>query len=277
MNNGYVKIYRQVTENRLFSRREKYCRLMAWIDLIMLANYSDTFIFVRGIKVELKRGQLGWSEVQLAKRWKWNRETVRRFLTDLVNERMIEKLTKKVCHFSAANCVTDSIQETIQQKKSATTIISIVNYDDYQSNHTAKRTTEHTTDHTTEHTQIIKKNKKEESIFPAFWKKYKCRPNRKGNKKKAEALFDSLSPEDQQRAVQALDVLQNSPDWKEKDGQYIPGVLPYLNQRLWDGVDGDNSLPLFGQPEIQVCKVCGGRGCDQCGGRGKVRTHAIGS
>lgn len=103
---------------------EPFTRGQAWVDLIMLANHKEGYIRVRGVRYEVKRGQVGWSEVALAKRWKWSRGKVRRFLQELE----------------------ENDSQIVQQKTNVTTLLSIVNYDKFQSNDTANRTASDTAD-----------------------------------------------------------------------------------------------------------------------------------
>lgn len=88
---------------------EKFTRAQAWVDLIGLAQHTDSFFYVRGIKVEVKRGQLAYSQLTLKERWKWSRDKVRRFLACLESDGDIR-----------------------QQNNNLTTIISIVKYDLWQ-------------------------------------------------------------------------------------------------------------------------------------------------
>jgi hypothetical protein len=98
---------------------EKFTKAQAWVDLFANANHQDGSFWVRGNEVEIKRGQLGWSEITMADRWSWSRDKVRRFLGWLESESQIR-----------------------QQKSTITTIISIVNYDRYQPNDTTNKTAE---------------------------------------------------------------------------------------------------------------------------------------
>lgn len=61
---------------------EKFTRSQAYIDLCMLAAYRERSFFIRGNKVTLRPGQLAKSEEELADRWKWSRNTVRKFLNE---------------------------------------------------------------------------------------------------------------------------------------------------------------------------------------------------
>jgi hypothetical protein len=122
--NGYFTIYRKLGESELWLS-EKFTRGQAWVDLIMLASHKENTFQIRGIKVKVNRGQLAWSEVSLAKRWRWSRGRVRRFLNGLENE-----------------------QRIVQQKNKVTSLITLINYDRYQLGGTSDGTSGGTTDGT---------------------------------------------------------------------------------------------------------------------------------
>lgn len=82
---------------------------MAWVDLLLLANHDVTFFRVRDVRVQVNRGQVGYSTLTLAARWKWSRGKVTRYLTELEKDEKI-----------------------VQQKNRITTLISILNYEQYQ-------------------------------------------------------------------------------------------------------------------------------------------------
>ena len=98
---------------------EPFTRLQAWIDLLLIANYEQRTIYVRGNKVEVKRGQLAKSQDALCERWRWSRGKVLRFLDELQKAGQI-----------------------VQQKSNVINLISIVNFDLYQQGDTTDRTTE---------------------------------------------------------------------------------------------------------------------------------------
>ncbi len=114
MNTGYFKISRKLFDNEIWTS-EPFTRGQAWVDLIGLANHKKSFIMVRGIKIELERGDVGWSIFNLAKRWKWSRGKVYRFLELLENEKQIAQ---------KRNNKTDI---------KLTTVITLINYNLYQS------------------------------------------------------------------------------------------------------------------------------------------------
>lgn len=106
---GWVSLHRQIQENELYFL-EPFTKAQAWIDLILNANHKENIVSIRGNVIKIKRGQIGWSELTMAKRWKWSKNKVRRFLKYL-----------------------ETIQQIEQQKdRFITTIITILNYDKYQ-------------------------------------------------------------------------------------------------------------------------------------------------
>lgn len=110
---GYIKLHRGIADNPIWTR-EPFSSGQAWVDLLLAANFKDTVIYIRKSKVRLERGQLAWSQLTMAKRWKWSRNRVARFLKDLEEEGMIE-----------------------QQSGHLTTITTICNYSKYQAFDTA--------------------------------------------------------------------------------------------------------------------------------------------
>lgn len=114
--------YFQVNRGMLHSERwlnEPFTRGQAWVDLFGLAQFKDSYIRVRGIRVDVKRGQLAYSQLTLGKRWKWSRNKVRRYLSELEKDGDIE-----------------------QQNNEVTSLITVKNYNEWQLGDTADDTTE---------------------------------------------------------------------------------------------------------------------------------------
>ena len=105
---GWFSIYRSFLSSDLWLS-ERFTRGQAWVDLIGLANHKLHGFRTRGIWVTIKRGQLGWSTRELADRWSWSPTMVKRFLLELKREAQIDA-----------------------QFTNVTTIITIINYDEYQ-------------------------------------------------------------------------------------------------------------------------------------------------
>jgi len=62
---------------------ENFTKGQAHIDLYRLAQFKDGLVIKRGIHIQLKPGQVGWSMESLRKRWGWGIGKVRRFLNIL--------------------------------------------------------------------------------------------------------------------------------------------------------------------------------------------------
>jgi len=135
--NGWIKLHRKIQDNELWLS-EKFTKSQAWIDMLLLANHKKNMFFLRGNEVHVERGQIARSEQSLARRWRWSREKVRRFLSFLKTRQQIE-----------------------QQKSNVINIITIKNYDEYQSNETTEKQQKNTN-------KNVKKKKKEkkERILP---------------------------------------------------------------------------------------------------------------
>lgn len=100
-------------DDRYYS--EPFNRVAAWVDLLLMANVKDSVVYIRGVEVKVKRGQVAISERDLEKRWKISRTKVRRFLSEFESENKIEP-----------------------QKNHRTHLISILNYDKYQTSEPQK-------------------------------------------------------------------------------------------------------------------------------------------
>lgn len=108
--NSWIRISRRLAKSDLWLQ-EPFTRGQAWVDLLMIANWKNGAVRIRGVRIDLQRGQVAASAVFLADRWKWSRGKVQRFLNELENEQRIE-----------------------QQKNNVTNVVTIINYDYYQSN-----------------------------------------------------------------------------------------------------------------------------------------------
>ena len=86
-----------------------FTRAQVWIDLLMMAYWTDGKALVGNTWIPIKRGEISTSERQLMKRWGWGNTHIRGFLKMLENDGMIERRTDR-------------------QK----TIIRILNYDKFQ-------------------------------------------------------------------------------------------------------------------------------------------------
>lgn len=86
---GWVKVHRSLFEHKIWLE-EPFTKGQAWLDLFGNANHAPDFFTKRGQRVDVDRGQIGWSQVTMQHRWRWSQNKVRRFLERLENERMID-------------------------------------------------------------------------------------------------------------------------------------------------------------------------------------------
>ena len=105
---GWIKLHRQIQQSE-FWFSERFTKIQAWIDLLLLANHAPATFFIRGIEIHVERGQLAYAQTTLARRWKWNERTVARLIKLLEKRQMVQTKTDNV-----------------------TTVITILNYSKYQ-------------------------------------------------------------------------------------------------------------------------------------------------
>lgn len=213
---GFIKIYRSSVNSKLYMS-EPFTKWQAWCDLIILAQYSDSTMYVRGIRIDTKRGCVYMSSDNLAKRWKWSRGKVLRFLSEL-----------------------ETIRQIVQQKSNVINCISVTNYDKYQSD----GTTNGTANGTTSQKKVTKKSKEEdkekesslrsdstksvddELSFDKFWDLY----DKKVGKDKAISLYENLSRKDKEAIFKHVPLYKMA----RPDKQYRKDPQTYLRNHSWN-------------------------------------------
>ena len=144
---NWIKLNRGIWDNFIWDfQKPKFT--LAWIDMLLMANYKDKKIMFDGKVEVIKRGSFITSMVKLAERWDMDRGTVKRLLDLLQDDGMITY----VCN----------------NRRTAITIVNYsvfqsFTYDDATTHTTADATAEPTADATT-HTTQHKKVKKERSL-----------------------------------------------------------------------------------------------------------------
>ncbi len=127
---GWIKVFRQITDTRIWTTTEPFDRRSAWIDLLLMANHEERALMLRnGCTQIVKAGQLFTSINHLAERWHWSRGKVNRYLALLSEQGMC----------------TVSGQPT-------GTLLTLVKYEDFQHGRTANGTANGTTDGTSDGT-----------------------------------------------------------------------------------------------------------------------------
>lgn len=206
---GWFSINRQLLESTRWLA-EPFTRGQAWVDMVGLAQYQDGHIRVRGIRINLTRGQLGYSIEALAIRWKWSRGKVKRYLQEL-----------------------EKYGDIRWVNNSPTTIVELIKYDYWQRigrQTDSKRTVN---GHQTDTNKKGKKEKKEKNSiytldFDEFWRHYP----RKIAKRKVFSIWkrrglSKYLPE----MLEFIDKAIKTKQWL--DG-YIPHPTTFLNGDRWE-------------------------------------------
>lgn len=142
---GWIALHRRILKHWLWTERREFSRAEAWIDILMAARWSDDSaqVLIGGELHTCQRGQCIYSVGTWAARWNWTESKVRRFL----------KLLK-----------TDGMIDT--QTTSKTTVITVCNFDAYQSE---RRTDDGQTDEQTDRqattTEQGKQNEQGKTLF----------------------------------------------------------------------------------------------------------------
>lgn len=133
---GWIKLHRKIQDCFIWTDKP-YDKARAWVDLLLLTTHSDKKLIIDGNIVVIHRGSYMTSREKLAQKWGWSVGKVDRFLSLLKREEMI---------------TTDSTPKG--------TVVTIVNYNEYQvadlqdgiTNSTADDTSDSTTGSTTDDT-----------------------------------------------------------------------------------------------------------------------------
>lgn len=138
---NWFRVYRDLLSEDLWTS-EPFTTGQAWIDLIGMANYSDTERIHKGRLQSIKRGEIYTSIRYLAERWHWSKEKTARTLKTFEKAKML----------------------TINSNTNRT-VLSLENYDKYHGGRDTKPTTnKDTTSPTTQDTTSPQKKKDKEGI-----------------------------------------------------------------------------------------------------------------
>lgn len=223
---GWLKLHRSLAFHNLWTS-EPFTRGQAWVDLLMLANHAPGIIRKQGLRIDLERGDVGWSEIELSTRWKWSRGKVRRFLDELKTDHMITRKT---------------VQDTDEKQDKRKFVITIVNYNKYQIPGSSNDTSDDTGDRTGDGQATVqatvqeqegeeekKKKKTYTQDFEKFWSAYPCRQGRKQGKKEAFAEWRKVV-----RDVDAGFLVAQIEMLAPQYGEYPVDACRWLKHRRWE-------------------------------------------
>ena len=103
---GWISVYRKIQENAWYKDSEY---VHVWLHLLLNANHTDKKLWINGKEILLKRGQLLTSRKSISEKTGVTQSKIYRILKRYENEQQIE-----------------------QQKTNKYTIITILNYNEYQ-------------------------------------------------------------------------------------------------------------------------------------------------
>lgn len=219
---GYIRIYRATLNHPLFAGRPD--RLGAWVWLLSRVAWKDTRQDVLGQTVVIKRGQASVSFREMSEAWGWSISAVQRFVTRLKTDTMIDTATD-----------------------TGRMIITICNYDKYQSDQTE---TDTPTDTPTDTRPIRDRYTKEEGKKERR-KKEKSAPD--AFQVLTRAVSDDLAREflayrKAKRAPltrrAAEGVIRNLTAIQRQHGRTVTDWLEYVMQRGWQTAELDWIKPL---------------------------------
>jgi len=105
---GWIKLHRDIRKHWIFQRSDY---LLFWVDLLMMANHKKKTWLFNDRLIEIKRGEVVTSTVNLSKRWNCSRNKIRHFIELLEKDAMVEhKKDRGYTHLSICN------YETYQDK-----------------------------------------------------------------------------------------------------------------------------------------------------------------
>lgn len=104
------------------------CEMVAWLDLVMEANWRDREVNNKGKVMVIERGQLMAARNWLARRWGWSEDKVRWFFKKLATEGMITIPAPKTTQPVSVN----RAQSKPQRRAHFANVITICNYNTYQ-------------------------------------------------------------------------------------------------------------------------------------------------
>lgn len=216
--NGWVKLHRKFQSWEWYGNSQM---VHLFLHLLLSANHDAK----KWQGQTINRGQLATGRKQLSK-------------ATGISERSIRTCIKHL----------KSTGELTSKTTSKYSIITICNYEEYQSRETQiDQQNDQQSDQqpTSNRPQTRSKRIKEESIssnFDSFWQAYP----KKQSRQLAQKSWDKIAPSEelQSTILSALDCQKVSEQWQQDNGKYIPLASTWLNQRRWE----DETAPEVNQP-----------------------------
>jgi hypothetical protein len=121
--NGWIAVYRSLMNHWLYPIDRPFTKLEAWIDLLMMVNWTNKTVCFGGEMIECQRGEIITSQLKLMKRWGWSKAKLLRLQTLLQKDRMIDvksdskKTTIRILNYEEYQCVIENSEIKKTAKK----------------------------------------------------------------------------------------------------------------------------------------------------------------
>ena len=138
MEQGWISFDRKIKKHWLFTEKRTFSKFEAFTDLLLSVNHADAKILIDGKLVEVKKGQKITSLRQLSENWSWSVTKTKNYLELLQSDNIIS-------YFS-------------DTKK---TVITMTNWELYQSSENKKEHRKNTERTQKEHRKKSERNQKE--------------------------------------------------------------------------------------------------------------------
>ncbi len=220
---GWIKLYRKLLDNPIMTSNDSYL-LQLWLYILLSVNHEDKRILFNGREITVKKGSGIFGLNQIV-----------RDLTKLKNENKANFKNFKNLYYRRLKILAN-LQNVILQPTNKFTVISVVNWDKYQSNDTPEILQRYSSD-----TPVItnKNVKKEKNVknnivvnkFEEFWNLYPKKIGKGVAEKSYNKIKDLVNKEE--AIIQGLHDYLNYWKLKKTDKQYIPNPATWLNQERW--------------------------------------------
>ena len=216
---GYVKIHRKMLVNPVLNDFTPFNRQMAWLWMILNANYESYKRNWAGKNVTIPPGSIVKSKRELCSIFRWGNRRLNRFLNDLITASMMTiQMHHRQHHIILSNYL------ELQNTRIATAQRTPIQADSFVDG--SKRNNK----------EVISIHVENTHDFELFWKSY---GKKIGSKVKCKnywigelLVMDKyrITVDDQEK------ILKHVPKYKQSvsDIKYLPHPSTYLYQRMWE-------------------------------------------
>lgn len=124
---GFIKLYRNIEDDPLWTGKEPFDKRSAWIDLMLMVNHADKTIIIGNHSLTVKRGQKFTSVRKLSERWHWGRNRTLCYLKLLevegkvYRDKLLNGTLLTIVEYDKTQSRQDTNEATIEATYEATT------------------------------------------------------------------------------------------------------------------------------------------------------------